>query len=157
LTMYEAMWVCDATKGKEDITKLTSQLTEMIERAGGKVVNCQKWDERRLAYPIRDINKKKHRRAIYCLSHFDGQGDSVSKLERQAKLTDIVLRLLVTRDEDGTDITPPATDDIEPIGRQGGRRGYGDHDRDHSRDRGDRDRDRDRPRDRDRRGGSDSY
>ncbi len=99
--LYEAMFVVHNDRARSDHEGVVKELTSMIERAGGKLVNLDKWEERRLAYQIH-----KHKRATYYLSHFDAPPDAVAKLERMCRLSDWVLRALVVRDEDGTAIGP---------------------------------------------------
>lgn len=97
--IYEAMFVVQNERARAEHEGIVSDLSSMIERAGGRVVNVEKWEERKLAYQI-----SKHRRATYYLSHFDAPTDAVAKLDRMCRLSDWVLRALIVRDEDGTEI-----------------------------------------------------
>jgi len=113
------MWVVDANTGREDYNKVVAGLKEIIEKGGGAWVNGDKWEERRLAYPI-----KKKKRGLYIICHFSAPTENVTKIDRQAKLSDLVLRHMITVDEDGLITTPPVRglddDDFSGAGGGGG-------------------------------------
>jgi len=100
--LYECMWVIDANLGREDYNKVITALKEIVEKGGGTWVNAEKWEERRLAYPI-----KKKKRGLYIINHITAPTEAVIKIDRNAKLSDIVLRHMITVDEDGLTLTPP--------------------------------------------------
>jgi len=99
--LYESMWVVDAALGREDYPKTTVALKEVIEKGGGSVINMEKWEERRLMYPI-----KKKKRGLYIISHFSAPTEAVTKIDRQARLADVVLRHMILVDEDGLTTVP---------------------------------------------------
>ncbi|HYF51782.1 MAG TPA: 30S ribosomal protein S6 [Planctomycetota bacterium] len=121
--LYECMWVVDANTGREDYNKVVTGLKEIVEKGGGAWINGDKWEERRLAYPI-----KKKKRGLYIISHFSAPTDNVIKIDRQAKLSDLVLRHMITVDEDGLTTTPPVRgiddDDFSGPGGGGGERRF---------------------------------
>lgn len=90
------MFVVDSNKARQDHDKVVEELNTVIQKGGGEVVNCDKWDERKLTYPI-----KHHKRGTYYLSHFRSDGDAIGRIERAAQLNETVLRVLLTVDEDG--------------------------------------------------------
>ncbi|MFH1377249.1 MAG: 30S ribosomal protein S6 [Planctomycetota bacterium] len=151
MRLYEATWICKSTKGKPEDLPVVDELKAVIEKAGAEIVNLEKWDERKLAYPIRDNNRKLHSRGLYCVSHFNAPSEAIKKIQRDARLLDSVLRVLIITDEDGPAIPDPYTDadrkrdEDEKRKRREERRGSrgprdsfdGDHDRGHGRDRGD--------------------
>ncbi len=96
MRLYEAMFVVDSNRSRQDHEKVIEELSAIINKGGGEVVNCDKWEERKLAYPV-----NRHRRATYYLSHFRAAGDAIPRIERAAQLSDAVIRVLVTLDEDG--------------------------------------------------------
>ncbi|MCK6473754.1 MAG: 30S ribosomal protein S6 [Planctomycetes bacterium] len=100
---YEGMWLVDANVGRENFQKVLDGIKEVIEKSGGRFFNGAKWEERRLAYPI-----KKKKRGLYVITHFTSQTQNLVKLERNIHLSELVLRALITVDEDGPSITPPA-------------------------------------------------
>ena len=100
--LYEAMWVVDANSGREDYNKCLAGIKEIVEKGGGTWINADKWEERKLAYPI-----KKKKRALYIINHFSAPTESVIKIDRNARLSDIVLRHMILVDEDGLTTSPP--------------------------------------------------
>lgn len=51
MNQYEAMFVFDPTFGGA-FEKCEAEIGRLMERAGGEIIICRKWDERRLAYRI---------------------------------------------------------------------------------------------------------
>ena len=114
MRLYETMFMADNTKAKEDLDGLLAELGEIVTRAGGEIVNIDKWDERKLTYQI-----KRQRRGTYVLCHWNGPSDGPAKVERSCSLSETVLRVLTLRDEDGTEIAAPRE---ESYPRREGRR-----------------------------------
>ena len=63
----------------------------VIERHGGKITMVKKWDERKLAYEI-----KRQKRGTYIVAYFQAPGAAIAPLEREVKLSDDFLRIMVT-------------------------------------------------------------
>jgi ribosomal protein S6 len=63
-----------------------------MERAEAELIFCGKWDERRLAYRI-----KGRKRGVDVLTCFETSPDKIAGLERDAKISEDILRLLVLR------------------------------------------------------------
>ena len=102
LRLYESMFLVDNSRAREGLDGVIAELRGMVDRAGGEVVNCDKWDERKLAYEING-----QRRGTYVLCHWNGPPDAPAKVERQCRLSGVVLRVLNVLDEDGVDIVKP--------------------------------------------------
>lgn len=114
--LYEVMFVVDAGHGRENQAKLMAELKDLVEKSGGTWVNGDKWEERRLAYNI-----KKRKRGLYVLAHMVCPTSSVARLERNIQISDLVLRALITVDEDGLSLAPPARvmdDDEDGMGER---------------------------------------
>lgn len=77
-----------------DLDAAVTLVTEMLARHGAEVVALGKWDERKLAYPI-----KGQKRGLYLLGLFRIAGEKVVEIERDCHLSDEVLRVLITRGE----------------------------------------------------------
>jgi len=119
--LYECMWVVDANLGREDYPKAVAGLKELVEKGGGTWVNADKWEERRLAYPIR-----KKKKGLYIISHFTAPTSNVTRIDRNARISELVVRHMITVDEDGLSTTPPVrTIDDEELGGFGGPGGGG--------------------------------
>ncbi len=100
--LYEAMWVVDVNNARDEFTKCIAGIKEIVEKGGGTWINADKWEERKLAYPI-----KKKKRALYVINHFSAPTESIVKIERNARLSDLILRHMILVDEDGLATTPP--------------------------------------------------
>jgi len=94
--LYEGMFIVRASAAKENLDAVQKELTELIGKGGGDVVSFVKWGERRLGYEIAGVKK-----GVYLLAHFNAPPEAIAKIERYAKISDTVVRLLVTIDEDG--------------------------------------------------------
>ncbi|MFH0938449.1 MAG: 30S ribosomal protein S6 [Planctomycetota bacterium] len=132
--LYECMWLMDASAGREDYNKTLIALKEIVEKSGGSWINGDKWEERRLAYPI-----KKKKRGLYIISHFSAAPEAIAKIDRNARLFEPILRHIITVDEDGIGTSPPAyvidDDDFSGYGEGREKRFFSGGGRD--RDRGD--------------------
>lgn len=128
MNQYEAMFVFDPTFGSS-FENCEAEVRRLMDRAEAEILFCKRWEERRLAYRI-DGRK----RGIYALVYFKSAGDKIRGLERDAQLSENILRLLVLR-ADG--VTPEAMekamtaqvaerDDRDDYSPRGGRRGPSD-------------------------------
>ncbi|NOT02169.1 MAG: 30S ribosomal protein S6 [Phycisphaerales bacterium] len=93
MNQYEGMFLFDSTFAG-DFAKVEEEINRIMTRARGEIVLLRKWDERKLAYDI-----KKRKRGCYVLVYFKAPAESITGLERDARLSEQVLRLLVVRVE----------------------------------------------------------
>ena len=93
LRQYEGMFVFDPTFGSSS-DNCEREIQRLLERAEGEILVCGKWDERRLAYKI-DGRK----RGVYMLVYFRAPPSKIRPLERDAQLSEPLLRLLVLQAE----------------------------------------------------------
>src|SRR5687768_10817248 len=89
-TQYEAMFLLGPAGATEPQAQL-DLVRGIIERHGGKITVLKKWDERKLAY---EINGQK--RGTYVISYFIAPGAAIAPIERDVKLSEDVLRVMVT-------------------------------------------------------------
>ncbi len=87
---YEGMFMLDPTKAAQEWDNLKKQITGMIERRGGAILNAKKWGERKLAYEI-----KGHKRAAYLLVYFTLPSLNLNTLRRDLQLSELVMRTLL--------------------------------------------------------------
>ncbi|MEX0746199.1 MAG: 30S ribosomal protein S6 [Phycisphaeraceae bacterium] len=90
-TLYESMFLLDQRASIDQEAGL-SKVREILERAGAEIVSLRRWDERKLAYPIRT-----QKRGMYLLGLFRVDGAQITRIERDCHLSDEVLRVMVTR------------------------------------------------------------
>ena len=93
---YEIMFISAPTTADDDLSKLTSQLENVIGEKGGKITKIDNWGRRKLAYRINKFDE-----GIYTLLFIEGTGQEISEVERRLRVTDFVIRHLSIRtDED---------------------------------------------------------
>lgn len=102
MVLYEAMVLVENNFARENWEKAKSGIEGLITKNGGKVEQIVKWDERKLAYEI-----KKQKRGTYVLVHFKAPTNSILTMEREFKLVDYILRVLILKDTDGIEVPTP--------------------------------------------------
>jgi len=100
---YEAMFLFPAGVELENATKI---VRTSIERHGGEILVLKKWDERKLTYEI-----GKHKRGLYVIAYFTAPGTAIGPMERDAKLSEEVVRILVT---DASHLNKDEMEAVEP-------------------------------------------
>ena len=96
---YELLYIIGTDKDEEAIAALVARVNGAIEALGGKVegvFQTEPWGRRRLAYPIHHLEE-----GYYILTHFSVEGKPLDELERTLKLTEDILRYMVTRRIEG--------------------------------------------------------
>jgi small subunit ribosomal protein S6 len=94
LKTYEGMFLLDAGVAN-DWEAIGAEIRRIMRRAEAELLSCRKWDERRLAYPIRG-----RKRGCYVLTYFRADPTRIVGLERDTQLSELVLRSLVLKAED---------------------------------------------------------
>jgi small subunit ribosomal protein S6 len=142
------MFLLDTNKVANDVGTASKQLHAILERNSAEVLASRPWDERRLAYPVR--NQKK---GLYYLTYFRTEGKNVVAIERDLALNETILRTLIlhvdpklvdimltlARDEHAVALhtvnEQAEAEEAERGGERGdrGERNGGDHDRSHRR------------------------
>jgi len=107
--LYEGMFLVDSALAGADWNRVISLIEKIFERAGAEVISLKKWDERRLAY---EINHKD--RGTYILTYFRVDGSKIQSIERDVRLSEDLLRVLILNAE------VMSSEDIEketPVGK----------------------------------------
>jgi small subunit ribosomal protein S6 len=91
---YELMYVVRPTLDEQTLAALKEKIEKFITGAGGEIVRRDDWGKRRLAFPIAKFTE-----GFYTVLQFKLASTGVRDLERSLKLTEEVLRYLVTRVE----------------------------------------------------------
>ena len=129
--IYEGMFLIDNAAVREDWTAAKSIVTGTLEKHGGTVHSARRWDERRLAYPMKGRN-----RATFLLTYFELPAENIPTMRRDFELNEAVLRSLelsidaipegeaeLHEAENAADFsvpTPPEDDHVEePEAREG--------------------------------------
>ena len=88
--IYEIMYLLDNNFVRAGWKEAKAGATGLIEKHGGKVLAARRWDERKLAYPIRQ-----RRRGTYLLAYGELDPTGVAGLRRELDLTETVLRYMI--------------------------------------------------------------
>ena len=87
---YEALYIINAQLGEEETQALVEKFKAMVE-AEGTLTEIDEWGKRRLAYEIDDMTE-----GYYVLMHFEANPDFPAELDRVMKITDGIIRCLIT-------------------------------------------------------------
>ena len=120
---YETMVLLDNDVVRQDWKKAKAIVTDTVAKYGGSLESCRRWDERRLAYPM-----KRKNRATFYLAYHDMPGDMIPGFLRDLELNESVLRYLMVRvdeppeeerklaaEEDGAEYSVPEPPDDDLI------------------------------------------
>lgn len=88
---YEGMFLFDSSVAR-DWAAIEQEVHRLCDRISAELLVCVKFDERKLAYEI-----KRRKRGMFVLTYFEAAPERISDLERDARLSESVLRLLVLR------------------------------------------------------------
>ncbi len=89
---YEGMFLTHNQEARKDTDYLAEHVRGLIEKSGGAVQQLKKWDERKLAYPIKRVTH-----GVYFITYFTGDQATVAKLRAEVRLSSLVLRHLVLK------------------------------------------------------------
>ena len=93
LRRYEGLFLFDSAVVR-DWSSIEAEVKRLMERISAVLLVCVKFDERKLAFEIR-----RRKRGTYVLTYFDADPNRIGELERDAQLSEIVLRAMVLRRE----------------------------------------------------------
>ncbi len=89
---YEALIAYHPDVGEAGIKDQLERVKQIITSNGGEVTQVVEWGLRDLAYRI-----QKQRRAFYVIVVFRGSGETVAELERNLRISELVLRYMTTQ------------------------------------------------------------
>lgn len=89
---YEVMFIVKPDLTDEQIQETIERFTNLISEHGGEVEKVDRWGRRRLAYDI-----EKFREGFYTVLHFQGSSEVAREMDRVLKISDSILRHLITR------------------------------------------------------------
>jgi small subunit ribosomal protein S6 len=96
LRTYEIAFIAAPDTADGDLTKLNSQIEQIITDRGGRIAKLDNWGRRKLAYRIGKFDE-----GIYTFVHVEGSGQEIAEVERRLRVTDFIIRHLTVRtDED---------------------------------------------------------
>jgi len=95
---YEVAFIAHPETSDQALSALTERIQGWVTAGGGSVVKTDTWGKRRFAYPIR-----KQREGHYVFLYAQMPPALGAELERQFRITEEVMRFLITQGE-----PPPA-------------------------------------------------
>lgn len=91
INAYEGMFLFPQTVAA-DLQSAADHVLEILSKGGAEIVSLCKWDERRLAYDIQG-----NKRGVYFLTYFKCDAQKLSAIERDTRLSEKLLRSMITR------------------------------------------------------------
>jgi len=95
MPLYEHVFLARQDASTQQVEELTTQMSGIVEQAGGKVVKMENWGVRSLTYRM-----SKNRKAHFVLLNIDGPAAAVTEIERQERISEDVIRYLTVRVEE---------------------------------------------------------
>lgn len=92
---YEVAFIAAPNTADDDLSKLNSQIEQIVADRGGKITKVDNWGRRKLAYRIGKFDE-----GVYTFVHVEGSGKEISELERRLRVTDFVIRYLTVRTDE---------------------------------------------------------
>jgi small subunit ribosomal protein S6 len=86
---YEVIFILDPALGDDGVEAAATAAKAVLTKAGGEVLEIQKWGKKRLAYDI-----KKRREGHYVYFRAQAPGPAVAELERHLKIAEPVLKFI---------------------------------------------------------------
>ena len=91
---YELAYIADPDLDEASLSELQEKVTGWVTAVGGKVVNVDNWQKRRLAYPI-----NKQDEGYYVFLQVEMPPDAGQALERDLRINEQILRFMITAQE----------------------------------------------------------
>ncbi len=86
---YEVIFILDPALGDDGVEAAATAAKAVLSKAGGEVLEIQKWGKKRLAY---DIDKRREGHYVYFRTKAPGK--AVAELERHLKIAEPVLKYI---------------------------------------------------------------
>jgi small subunit ribosomal protein S6 len=95
MPLYEHVFLARQDASPQQVEELTTQVTGIVEQAGGKVTKTENWGVRSLTYRM-----NKNRKAHFVLLNIDAPSAAIAEIERQERISEDVIRYLSVRVEE---------------------------------------------------------
>lgn len=92
MPLYESTFITRQDLPRADITKLTENLSSIVEQGGGKVLKSEYWGLKSLAYRI-----NKNRKGHYTMLAIEAPADAVKEMQRNIGINEDIIRSLTVR------------------------------------------------------------
>jgi small subunit ribosomal protein S6 len=95
MPLYEHVFLARQDASTQQVEELTTQMTGIVEQAGGKVTKTENWGVRSLTYRM-----NKNRKAHFVLLNIEAPSSAITEIERQERISEDVIRYLSVRVEE---------------------------------------------------------
>src|SRR5512135_1840119 len=95
MPLYEHVFLARQDASTQQVEELTTQMSGIVQQAGGKVTKTENWGVRSLTYRM-----NKNRKAHFVLMNLDAPSAAVAEIERQERISEDVIRYLTVRVEE---------------------------------------------------------
>jgi small subunit ribosomal protein S6 len=95
LRTYEIAFITAPNTADDELSKLNSQIEQIITGRGGKITKVDNWGRRKLAYRIGKFDE-----GVYTFVYLEGSGQEIAEVERRLRVTDFVIRHLTVRTDE---------------------------------------------------------
>lgn len=92
VNLYEGMFLLNQQAVAADINAAIEHIREILNRAEAEILILSRWDERKLAYEI-----KNQKRGLFVLAYFKARASQIANIDRDCNLSEQVLRSLIIR------------------------------------------------------------
>jgi small subunit ribosomal protein S6 len=89
MRLYETGFLVSPKLTEEEAEAVVQQMAEVVSQKAGKMSRIEKWDKRRLAYPI-----QRYGEAYYVFFHYESGPEVPLELARRFRQMDTILRHL---------------------------------------------------------------
>jgi small subunit ribosomal protein S6 len=102
---YETIFILRPDTANESVAQVNARLRGIVENYGGKVLKCDNWGKRKLAYEIR-----KQLKGIYLYWQYLATAGTVEEIERNLRMLDSVIRFNTIKVDQDIDSTARPTE-----------------------------------------------
>lgn len=95
MNKYEMMFIVKTTIEEEAVKGISESLQSVITSMGGKITESKELGNKKLAYPI-----NKEIAGYYFVVDFEANNETVSELDRKAKINENVIRYMIIRNDE---------------------------------------------------------
>lgn len=92
---YEALYIVSSEHEDSKVQEIADRFKSVVEQKGGSVDRAEKWETRKLAFPIGD-----HTEGHYIIMHFEADSQVPHEVGRQMRISDDVIRYRIFTRED---------------------------------------------------------
>jgi len=93
---YEIMYIMPPDFDSEKTEAVIQKYSDILTAEGGEIIEINKWGKRKLAYEI----DKTWKEGFYVLMTFNAEPAAVNELDRKMKISDDIIRQMITRIEE---------------------------------------------------------